>query len=244
MNQPLQELTLDAANDTIESIPATAREMLEMDIAYVAQFTDGQQVFRHLDGDSRSFGVEPDQSMPLEGTYCQRMVEGDISNVVEDAPAIEALACLPVTETAAIGSYIGVPIHLSSGELYGTLCCLDHDTNHALAAREVRFMHVLGRLVAQALERKETDERLSRMRSQAQGLEALLAALGARDNYTGEHVQAVVGLAVGCARRIGLPEAKVGEIEQVALLHDIGKVGIADSILSKPGPLMTRNGWR
>jgi HD-GYP domain-containing protein (c-di-GMP phosphodiesterase class II) len=42
----------------------------------------------------------------------------------------------------------------------------------------------------------------------------------------------VVGLAV--ARRLGLVEE---EVEQAALLHDIGKMGIPDSILRKPGPL-------
>ena len=37
------------------------------------------------------------------------------------------------------------------------------------------------------------------------------------------------------ARRLGLGEEEVASVEQVALLHDVGKIGIADSVLNKPG---------
>jgi HD-GYP domain-containing protein (c-di-GMP phosphodiesterase class II) len=65
----------------------------------------------------------------------------------------------------------------------------------------------------------------------------LLAALEASDGYTGEHSTAVVALSVAVARRLGVPESEIPDIEQAALLHDIGKVGVIDSILNKPGPL-------
>jgi diguanylate cyclase (GGDEF)-like protein/PAS domain S-box-containing protein len=69
------------------------------------------------------------------------------------------------------------------------------------------------------------------------GIHALLAALEARDQYTGEHSRIVVALAQGVARELGLDEQQTLEVEQVAVLHDIGKVGIPDSILLKRGPL-------
>jgi HD-GYP domain-containing protein (c-di-GMP phosphodiesterase class II) len=47
----------------------------------------------------------------------------------------------------------------------------------------------------------------------------------------------VVEHAVAVARRLGLREAEVRDVEQIALLHDIGKLSIPDAILRKPGPL-------
>jgi PAS domain S-box-containing protein len=69
------------------------------------------------------------------------------------------------------------------------------------------------------------------------GVTALVAALEARDHYTAEHSRRVVDLAIAVARRLGLDEAKVQEVEQVAVLHDIGKVAVPDTVLQKAGPL-------
>ena len=66
---------------------------------------------------------------------------------------------------------------------------------------------------------------------------SLAAALEARDGYTGEHSDAVHALSVAVARRLGLYPREVAEVETVALLHDVGKIGIPDQILHKPGPL-------
>jgi putative nucleotidyltransferase with HDIG domain len=71
----------------------------------------------------------------------------------------------------------------------------------------------------------------------AQGLDALIAALAARDSYTWEHSAAVLWLATGCARQMGLSEQEVADVNDVALLHDVGKIGVPDGILGKQGPL-------
>ena len=71
---------------------------------------------------------------------------------------------------------------------------------------------------------------------------SLAAALEARDGYTGEHSNAVHDLSVAVASRLGLGVHEVAEVEAVALLHDIGKIGIPDGILHKPGPL-TSEEW-
>ena len=68
-------------------------------------------------------------------------------------------------------------------------------------------------------------------------IEALAIALLERDRYTGEHSESVVEMARAVARTLGLAPAQVGDVRAAALLHDIGKVGIPDAILHKPGPL-------
>ena len=68
-------------------------------------------------------------------------------------------------------------------------------------------------------------------------VEALAMALLERDRYTGEHSESVVDMAVAVARSLGLSSSQVEDVRAAALLHDIGKVGIPDAILNKPGPL-------
>jgi diguanylate cyclase (GGDEF)-like protein/putative nucleotidyltransferase with HDIG domain len=58
-----------------------------------------------------------------------------------------------------------------------------------------------------------------------------------RDRYTGDHSEEVVRLTVRVARALALNDDEVSRVETAALLHDIGKVGVPDSILHKDGPL-------
>jgi len=68
-------------------------------------------------------------------------------------------------------------------------------------------------------------------------IRALAAALDARDPYTAGHSERVSQTAVVIARQLQLPEAEVAIIRMGALLHDIGKIGLADDILQKAEPL-------
>jgi len=68
-------------------------------------------------------------------------------------------------------------------------------------------------------------------------VEALAVALLERDRYTGEHSESVVEMAGEVAAALGLSPEQVEDVRSAALLHDIGKVGIPDAILNKPGPL-------
>lgn len=75
------------------------------------------------------------------------------------------------------------------------------------------------------------------------GVQALLAALNARDGYTGEHSRAVVDLVERVAKQMDLSDHDTRMARQVALMHDIGKLGVPDSVLRKPGPLDAHE-WR
>jgi len=66
---------------------------------------------------------------------------------------------------------------------------------------------------------------------------ALASTIEARDPYTYGHSQKVRTYAVSLAEALGLPGQKVAVISHAALLHDIGKIGIYDEVLNKPGKL-------
>jgi diguanylate cyclase (GGDEF)-like protein len=68
-------------------------------------------------------------------------------------------------------------------------------------------------------------------------VERLVAVLDSRDTYVGKHSAAVAFLVEGIGRTLGLDEHELEELRIAGLLHDLGKVGIPDSILTKPGPL-------
>ena len=68
-------------------------------------------------------------------------------------------------------------------------------------------------------------------------LEALSATVDARDTYTAGHSRRVAASAIVIARELGLSGAELEVVDQAALLHDIGKIGVPDSVLLKEGPL-------
>jgi HD-GYP domain-containing protein (c-di-GMP phosphodiesterase class II) len=70
-------------------------------------------------------------------------------------------------------------------------------------------------------------------------LDALNAALDLRDRETEGHSRRVVEFTIRLAQAFNLDDAAVVDIRRGALLHDVGKIGVPDRILHKPGPLDT-----
>ena len=69
------------------------------------------------------------------------------------------------------------------------------------------------------------------------GIRALARAIDAKDQSTREHSQRVATLACEIARRLQWSDDRVALLEDAALVHDVGKIGIADAVLLKPGRL-------
>ncbi len=75
-------------------------------------------------------------------------------------------------------------------------------------------------------------------RSQAlTGIRALARAIDAKDQSTREHSQRVATLACRIARHLGWSDERVAALEEAALVHDVGKIGVPDAVLLKPGRL-------
>jgi len=73
-------------------------------------------------------------------------------------------------------------------------------------------------------------------------LRTLCSALDAREEETGDHSRRVAALALAIAEELGMSRSEKEHLERAALLHDIGKIGVPDHILLKPGPL-DREEW-
>ena len=86
-----------------------------------------------------------------------------------------------------------------------------------------------------ACDLKSIHDRLQR--AFLQSLLGLANALEAKDPYTRGHSERVAGLAQRLARRLGFAPSDARVVAQAGLLHDLGKIGIPESVLRKPGPL-------
>jgi len=152
----LARLSLDGSSEAIERILSLARAALDMDVALLGAF-DGDFVVKAVDGDNEWFDLEVGTRLPAQQTYCRRMTQGDLPHLIHDTAADERTADLPLTREAGIGAYIGAPIRLWDGTLYGTLCCLSRSAEPSLNDRDVRFLRVLAEILADQLDREQLE---------------------------------------------------------------------------------------
>jgi putative nucleotidyltransferase with HDIG domain len=103
------------------------------------------------------------------------------------------------------------------------------------AERWDRLREVILPQLATAIESTELVARVRK--THLATIAALSRSMEAKDFYTGGHTERVATVAVALARRLGYTGADLDSIEIGALLHDIGKIGIPESILHKSGPL-------
>jgi putative nucleotidyltransferase with HDIG domain len=111
--------------------------------------------------------------------------------------------------------------------------------NQAAIALERSLLLVESR--RQATEIKEAYDKLEATYDQT--LASLISALDARDRETEGHSLRVGQLAVRLGETLGFTHEQLKVLERGSLLHDIGKIGIRDNILHKPGPL-SENEWK
>ena len=109
-------------------------------------------------------------------------------------------------------------------------------------AQTLKYAEELQQLYAREREqRRRVEEAVACLEeSYATTVRALAAALELRDDGTGAHAERVTKLALSLAREVAPELAMDPELEYGFLLHDLGKIGVPDAILLKPGPLTRR----
>jgi len=145
----------------------------------------------------------------------------------------EVLADVPICETENASIYLGVSIG-SSGYPWGggNVEEITHWADTKLYANK---------LERKGLKQGRGDRRDDRLAAAV--VEVLSTALDVRDKMTHRHARRVARTAAAVARAMDLSNEDVAEIEYAAALHDIGKIGVADSILRKAASL-DDNEWK
>ncbi|MFQ6001830.1 MAG: HD-GYP domain-containing protein [Anaerolineae bacterium] len=200
----------------------------------------------------RSFPVEEDLERALDGEFAMKISDLTAEEHVEERGKFARLMeiYVPILSPDS-GRVIGVY------EVYHTP---DHLKEHIDDSRRVLWSGlVMGfgalyvglfgivrsasqTLVKQNIELERLTESLGHSlkdleRSYLGTVEALRTAVEVKDKYTAGHSQRVAEYAVQLGRLAGLSEEELKSLEEAALFHDIGKIGIPEEILNKPGRL-------
>ncbi len=159
----------------VAQVLRTVRKHLSMDVAFVAHFREVDRVLEHVDADG-SAPIHEGQVIPLEAGYCQKVVRGELPELIADTSRVPAAMAMPETRAIPIGAHLSVPIELSTGEIYGTLCCFSREPNLTLGERDLRLLRALGEVLASRI-----DEELlsSRVKQEAADQIREVIALGA-----------------------------------------------------------------
>lgn len=142
----------------VAQVLRTVRKHLDMDVAFIAHFRETDRVLEHVDSDG-SAPIHEGQEIPLEDGYCLKIVRGELPQFMPDTSAVPAAMALPETRAIPVGAHLSVPIELSNGEIYGTLCCFSRLPNLALGERDLRLMKALGEVLALRIEEDVVVER-------------------------------------------------------------------------------------
>jgi HD-GYP domain-containing protein (c-di-GMP phosphodiesterase class II) len=102
-------------------------------------------------------------------------------------------------------------------------------------AEDLNLLTTLANMASKAIESAQLHQQLRE--SYYKTLHVLMRSLAARDAYSAAHGEAVTWLALRLAERLGLGERAAEALEAYGPLHDLGKIGIADAVLLKQGPL-------
>lgn len=127
------------------------RTHLDMDVAFISEMVDGRRVFRHVDARPGNDLVQVGNSDPLEDSYCQRVIDGRLPELMTDACLNAEALSLPVTRALPVGAHLSVPIRLGDGQVYGTFCCFSHAPDSSLTSRDLAMMRVLAEMVAEQI---------------------------------------------------------------------------------------------
>ncbi|MBI5880466.1 MAG: PAS domain S-box protein [Chloroflexi bacterium] len=176
-----------------------------------------------------------------------RVGEGFAGRAVQErgmVHATDAAAASPhfalLWQQEGLAEYYGVPL-IAKGQVKGVLEVF-HRTPLTADAHWLDLLETLAGQAAIAIDSAQLFEGLQRSNLNLSlaydaTIEGWSRALDLRDKETEGHTQRVTALTLRLARAMGLSDGELVHVRRGALLHDIGKMGVPDSILHKPGPL-------
>lgn len=221
-------------------------EKLNVDAAAVLLLNQQTQLLNFAAG--RGFRTRTIESYKLrlgEGISGQATMERHLVQALDLFESDEGMAYLPLLQEEGFLSFYSVPL-IAKGQVKGVLDIF----NRKLITPDqdwIFFLETLAGQAAIAIDNTTLLENLQRSNIELSlaydtTLEGWTRALDLRDQETEGHTQRVVEMTVRLAQLMGIADKDLIHTRRGALLHDIGKMGIPDSILLKPGPL-TEEEW-
>jgi EAL domain-containing protein (putative c-di-GMP-specific phosphodiesterase class I) len=148
----------------------SVRTLLDMDVAFISEFAGGHRIFRYVDACEKFTAIRTNTSDPLEETYCQRVLDGRMPELIQDTAKHPEARKLRITSHLRIGTYLGVPIRFSDGTVYGTFCCFSMQAKDELNSNHLETVRLFANFVGKVMERNalahmrhETKARISKV---------------------------------------------------------------------------------
>jgi GAF domain-containing protein len=152
------DMSDEQVDRSVREVLRLMREHLAMDVAFVSHFDAGRRVFRQVDAIDGRWLLSEGGSDALERSFCQRVIDGRLPQLITDVSKLPNLAELPHTP-APIGAHLSVPIILPDGRVYGTLCCFSLAPNEALTQRDLKRLKMAADMTARLIaKRSGTDD--------------------------------------------------------------------------------------
>jgi EAL domain-containing protein (putative c-di-GMP-specific phosphodiesterase class I) len=177
------------AEAQVAELLATARESLGLSVAFLARMEGPDQYLEVVDS-GVPFLFQEGSVQRRETSLCQAVLDGKLPEVVPDLRDYPEAMKLPATRFPRVRSYISVPVRLSDGSLYGTLCAAGLRPERALGKRDRSLMDVLAHAAAVVIEPEVLE---NARRDEIEGRLAQLMAAGGPQVV----LQPIVDLATG-----------------------------------------------
>jgi EAL domain-containing protein (putative c-di-GMP-specific phosphodiesterase class I) len=145
----------DGRRSAIDDILDAVRTHLGMEIAFASRFVDGRREFTHIRSDI-PVPAAPGDSEPVEETFCHRILQGRLPELIHNAADHPDALDMPLTHALPVGAHLNVPLRLSDGRIYGTFCCLSRQPDYTLTERDMGTLRAFADLAAGQIERELT----------------------------------------------------------------------------------------
>lgn len=163
----LKEIDGDTTTSSlIQDVLDGLRIHLRMDVGFIAQFIDGERVFQFVSCNEAKCPIEVGDTDPLDQSYCHHVVNGRLPELIKDAAKIPFANAMPVTATLPVGAHLSVPLKMSDGSTYGSMCCFSYTADENVNHRNLDILRLGAQLTVDMIERKaERDARRTGLRA-------------------------------------------------------------------------------
>ena len=231
-------------NDSVKAYQEILEQITTLpfaDAADIFSFDPQEKILTYAAGIGFFSSIVPTNRLRLgEGLAGKTALEKQSLHLLNPEDEIPDIFHSPLWEKEGFAAYIGLPLHFY-GELKGVLEIFSRKPV-TMRPQGMNFMISLAQQVAIAMDNIQLFQGMQQANTELlQAYDATIAgwsqAMDLRDKETEGHTERVTNLTLEIARSLGLSEEKLVHARRGALLHDIGKLGVPDHILHKPGPL-------
>lgn len=143
--------TRSDAEQQVAELLRTAKDALGLSVAFLTRMDGTTQHLEVVDS-SIPFVFREGAKLPQATTFCQAILDGRLPAVIGDVRAFPEAMALPAARFPRLRSYVSVPVRLTDGSLYGTLCATGLTTDKGLTTRDKALMEVLASAAAVIIE--------------------------------------------------------------------------------------------